>query len=135
MNRKQFLLTLLLAIISAFLGGTFGVWFLMPPSMLAQSPNQDISVGKITARSITLLDENGNERISIYPGNILMQDPQRNTHFLVHEDDFSAFLALSPKVGEKHGVMIAVADAASITGPQAMMSISDVNGKTVWEAP
>ena len=36
MNNKQFLLTLLFAIISAFLDGTLGVWFLMPPSVLAQ---------------------------------------------------------------------------------------------------
>jgi len=36
MNQKQFLLTLLLAIISAFLGGTLGVWFLLPPSVLGR---------------------------------------------------------------------------------------------------
>ena len=147
MNRKQFIITLLLALLSGLIGGVLSIWFLMPPSVLAQddsllalsvpmqSTDQDIAVGEITVRSITLLDENGNERISIYPGDILMLDPQRNVHSSVHEDDFSAFLALSPKVGEKHGVMIAVASAASILGPQATIWVNDENGKIVWRAP
>jgi len=134
MNRKQFFPTLLLAVISAFLGGMLGVWFLMPPSVLAQSTDQDIAVGKITARSITLLDENGNERISISPGIFFMMDSQRNTRFIVSEDDMT-LLTLMPKVGEKHGVSISVSDAATIVGPQAMVWITDVYGDTVWSAP
>ena len=135
MNRKQLLLTLLLAVISGFLGGAVSVWFLMPPSVLAQSPNQDIVVGKITARAITLLDEDGNERISIFPGSIVMLDPQRNMHFWVNENDMGASLYLMPEVGAKHGVTILVRDAASVGGPAAMMWINEVNGESVWSAP
>ncbi len=146
MNRKQFIFTVLLALLSGLMGGVLSTWFLMPPSVLAQgdsllalsvpmqSTDQDIAVGKITARSITLLDENGNERINIFPGIITMMDSQRNTRFIVREDDMT-LLTLMPKVGEKHGVTIQVTDTASILGPSAGMWIDDVNGKSVWQAP
>ena len=55
MNRKQFLLTLLLAVISAFLGGTFGVWFLMPPSVLAQDGVPEV----IEAERFQVVDSEG----------------------------------------------------------------------------
>ncbi len=147
MNRKQFIFTVLLALLSGLMGGVLSTWFLMPPSVLAQgdsllalsvpmqSTDQDIAVGEITARSITLLDENGNERINIFPGMITMMDSQRNTHFIVREDDMMTHLTLMPKVGEKHGVSIDVSDAATIFGPQAIISITDVYGDTVWKAP
>ena len=135
MKRKQFLLTLLLAVISAFLGGMFGVWFLMPPSVLAQSTNQDVTAGKITARSITVVDESGNERISIIPGAISMEDPQRNLRFQVGETDKGVMLFLAPRDGERQGINMSVADAASMFGPQPVMYVDDVNGKTVWSAP
>ena len=137
MNRKQFIFTLLLALLSGLMGGVLSVWFLMPQSVLAQSTNQDIAVGKITARSITLLDENGNTRISIFPGGIVMLDPQRNPRFMVHENDLlGAALYLNPTVGEKHGVTILVTDAASTLGSTtATIWVKDVNGKSVWQAP
>ena len=56
MNQKQFLLTLLLAIISAFLGGTLGVWFLMPQSVLVQDGPQNV----ITAEEFRVVDDEGN---------------------------------------------------------------------------
>ena len=136
MSRKQFIFTFSLALLSGLIGGVLSIWFLMPPSVLAQSTNQDIAVGKITARSITLLDENGDDRISISPGGILMLDPQRNMHFMVTENDvMGTTLALRPKVGGKHGFTILVTDAASTFGPSAGMWIDDVNGKSVWQAP
>ena len=136
MSRKQFIFTFSLALLSGLIGGVLSIWFLMPPSVLAQSTNQDIAVGKITARSITLLDENGNDRISICPGGILMLDPQRNMLFMVTENDvMGTTLALRPKIGEKHGFTILVTDAASTFGPSAGMWIDDVNGKSVWQAP
>ena len=61
MNRKQFLLTLSVAIISAFLGGTFGVWFLMPPSVLAQDELPKV----IEAQEFRVVDDNGVVRGSI----------------------------------------------------------------------
>ena len=42
MNRKQFLLTLSATVISACLGGTLGVWLLMPTSVLAQDEPQKV---------------------------------------------------------------------------------------------
>jgi len=59
MSQKQFLLTLLLAIISAFLGGTLGVWFLMPPSVLAQ--DEEV----IEAQEFRVLDDDSRIRVSI----------------------------------------------------------------------
>ena len=135
MNRKQFIFTLLLALLSGLMGGVLSIWFLMPPSVLEQSTNQDIAVGKITARSIALLDENGNERIFINPGSIIMLDPQRNARFHVHETDKQVMLFLNSRAGEKQGVDVMVTDAASIFGPSASMWVDDVNGKSVWSVP
>ena len=55
MNRKQFLLTLSVAIISGVLGGMLVVWFLMPPSVLAQGEPQKV----IEAREFRVVDEDG----------------------------------------------------------------------------
>jgi len=55
MNRKQFVSTLLVAVVSAFLGGTLGVWFLMPPSVLAQGEPQKV----IEAQEFRVVDEDG----------------------------------------------------------------------------
>ena len=61
MNRKQFLLTLLVAVISAFLGGALSVWFLMPPSVLAQDELPKV----IEAQEFRVVDDNGVVRGSI----------------------------------------------------------------------
>ena len=58
MNQKQFLLTLLLAVLSAFLGGTFGVWFLMPQSVLAQDEPRKV----IEAQEFRVVDLGGATR-------------------------------------------------------------------------
>jgi hypothetical protein len=58
MSQKQFLLTLSVAVISGFLGGTFGVWFLMPPSVLAQ----DEPPKAITAEEFAVVDQKGTVR-------------------------------------------------------------------------
>lgn len=55
MNHKQFLLTLSLAVISAFLGGMLGVWFLMPQSVLAQDEPQKV----IEAERFQVVDSEG----------------------------------------------------------------------------
>jgi len=56
MNRKQFVLTLLVAVISGFLGGALSVWFLMPSSVLAQDEPQKV----IEAQGFRVVDEDGN---------------------------------------------------------------------------
>ena len=61
MNQKQFLLTLLVATFSAFLGGTFGVWLLMPPSVLAQDEPQKV----IEAQEFRVVDSNGTTRATL----------------------------------------------------------------------
>ena len=61
MNHKQFISTLLVATFSAFLGGTFGVWFLMPPSVLAQDEPQ----GVIEAQEFRVVDANGRVRAQL----------------------------------------------------------------------
>jgi len=55
MNQKQFLLTLLLAIISGSLGGALSVWFLMPPSVLAQDEVPKV----IEAQQFKVVDKDG----------------------------------------------------------------------------
>ena len=56
MNSKQFLLTLLVAITSGLLGGALSVWFLMPPSVLAQDEPQKV----IEAQEFRVVDAEGN---------------------------------------------------------------------------
>ena len=59
MSQKQFSLTLLLAVISAFLGGTLGVWFLMPQSVLAQGEKV------IEAQEFRIVDSGGTTRATL----------------------------------------------------------------------
>jgi len=61
MNRKQFLLTLSVAIISGFLGGTLGVWFLMPQLVLVQEDMPKV----IEAQEFRVVDSKGIVRISL----------------------------------------------------------------------
>ncbi len=42
MNRKQFIFTVLLALLSGLMGGVLSIWFLMPPSVLAQDEPQKV---------------------------------------------------------------------------------------------
>ncbi len=58
MSKKQFFLTLLLAVISGFLGGTLSVWLLLPPSVLAQDKPQKV----IEAERFVVMDEDGRTR-------------------------------------------------------------------------
>jgi len=62
MNRKQCSLTLFVAIISGFLGGALSVWFLMPPSVLAQDgPGKQT----IEAERFVLKDAQGRMRAEL----------------------------------------------------------------------
>jgi len=59
MKSMQYVLILFLSIISAFLGGTFGVWFLMPPSVLAQDGPQKV----IEAQEFRVVDAEGQVKV------------------------------------------------------------------------
>ena len=85
MNRKQFLLTLLLAIISGSLGGALSVWFLMPQSVLAQDGPSKV----IEAERFVLKDDQGRIRAELsmwfeHP-TLQMYDVEGETHTLVGE--------------------------------------------------
>ncbi len=67
MNRKQFVLTLLVAVISGFLGGALSVWFLMPQSVLAQDEPQKV----IEAEEFRLVDSGGTTRATLGLGRFL----------------------------------------------------------------
>jgi len=71
MNQKQFLLTLLVAVISAFLGGTLGVWFLMPQSVLAQDGIPKV----IKAETFTVVDEKGRVYANLNAAGLFIFDP------------------------------------------------------------
>lgn len=58
MTRKQFFLTLSVAIISGVLGGALSVWFLMPQSVLAQEGVPEL----IEAREFRVVDGEGRIR-------------------------------------------------------------------------
>jgi len=64
MNHKQFVLTLLVAIISGLLGGALSVWFLMPPSVLAQDEPPKVITSQefeiVHAREFRVVDGDGN---------------------------------------------------------------------------
>ncbi len=62
MKSTQYVLMLFLSIISAFLGGTVGVWFLMPPSVLAQDGPQKQT---IEAERFVLKDAQGRMRAEL----------------------------------------------------------------------
>jgi len=58
MNRKQFIFTLLLALLSGFMGGLLSVEFLIPQSNLTQNSLQKV----ITAEQFQLVDKHGKVR-------------------------------------------------------------------------
>ena len=58
MNRKQLIFTLLLALLSGLMGGVLSIWFLLPPSVLAQDSPQKV----IEAQEFRVVDEDGRVR-------------------------------------------------------------------------
>ena len=145
MNRKQFLLTLLVAIISAFLGGTFGVWFLMPPSVLAQGEPQKV----ITAERFHLVDKHGKVRgefgvrdfapalqaesdieVKFKTGDMLVPGLR------LFSEDGQRTLAQLYLLGDSPLLMIMDDDteARTVLGVEGLGIIDD-KGKVVWSAP
>jgi len=83
MNRKQFVLTLFVAIISGVLGGALSVWFLMPPSVLAQDEPPKV----ITAERLEIVDENGVKRLIAEAGGIALVDENGKGRVGIWEDE------------------------------------------------
>jgi len=59
MKSIQYVLMLALSIISGFLGGALGAWFLMPPSVLAQDEPQKV----IEAQEFRVVDAEGQVKV------------------------------------------------------------------------
>jgi len=100
MNQKQFLLTLFVAIISAFLGGTLGVWFLMPPSVLAQGEVPKV----IEAQEFRVVDDEGRMRAKLGLGtfrNLGVGYPEE-THLLIFDEEGEERLKLAESFGSSH---------------------------------
>jgi len=83
MNRKQFFLTLSVAVISGVLGGVLSIWFLLPQSVLAQDEPQKVITAEefravdAVGRAWAVLDSTG---LSIYePPN---EKPVANYNFM-----------------------------------------------------
>jgi len=93
MSRKQFLLTLSVAIISGSLGGAVSVWFLLPPSVVSQDEPQNV----ITAEEFRVVDDEGNTLATLGRSLTLtskdgMSEVRIDTGLL----DFSGLLGLQP---------------------------------------
>ncbi len=82
MHNKQFVSLLLVAVISGFLGGVLSVWFLMPPSVLAQDGPPKV----ITAERIEIVDENGAKRLILLAGGIALADPDGTIRVSLYEN-------------------------------------------------
>jgi len=86
MSQKQFLLTLLVATFSAFLGGTFGIWFLMPQSVLAQDEPQKV----ITAQEFRVVDDEGTVQARFF-----MKEMTQKPYLEIYGDDKKHEFSLS----------------------------------------
>ena len=82
MNRKQFIFTLLLALLSGLMGGVLSVWFLMPQSVPAQESTEKI----ITAEGLNIVDENGAPRVIVRAGVIGLVDANGNERLTIFEN-------------------------------------------------
>jgi len=143
MNRKQYLFTLLLALLSGLIGGVLSIWFLMPPSVLVQDAPQKV----ITAENFQLVDKHGKVRGEFgvrdyaaalqavtdielkFTGDLLVpglrlfsEDGQRTLALLSLTGD-SPFLRLMDDT-----------DAETWLGAEGLQ-ITDDNGEVVWWAP
>ncbi len=124
MNQKQFLLTLLVAVISGSLGGALSVWFLMPPSVLAQDEPQKV----IEAQEFRLLDDEGTVRsrwiTSSMGGAILIFQHEDGTNVA----DFGNFFGapqLSMGTYENRMVVLRVSSSGD-----ASLTLSDRDGNS-----
>jgi len=120
MNRKQFLLTLSVAIISAFLGGALGVWFLMPPSVLAQDGPQKV----IRAEEFQVVDQKGAIRALLGTGR------DDRAHFNLYDAMGTPWATLAEgKDGNSPALRLIFKKAQTILSPNAL-TVEGAKGAT-----
>jgi len=158
MKSKQYVSFLFLSVIAGFLGGTLGVWFLMPPSVLAQGePQGVISPDRIPAlittmqfraeefrvidtfsqgnmRAVLNSDFDGNPRVRFYDnkGNLrasLYLDSDGNPRLSFYDNKGNLRVALGP-TELKHPDT----GSTEIRAPSSLV-LFDEDGKVVWSAP
>ena len=143
MNRKQFLFTLSVALLSGFMGGALSVWFLIPQSNPTQNSLQKV----ITAEKFQLVDKHGKVRGEFgvrdyaaalqaatdielkFTGDILVpglrlfsEDGQRTLAQLYVDGDFPLLRIMDDS------------DATTLLGAKGL-EIRDDKGEVVWWAP
>jgi len=153
MNRKQFLLTLSVAIISGCLGGALSVWVLMPQSVLAQDEPQKV----IEAQEFRVVDEDGTMRIKLAisgddqstlslfdPGGIVraslvvMSDGRSVLGFSDDVGRGRAYIGMTPEPrvglsgdsGEALEMRMVPVPTLAVTGDDAMVGLVDAEGNT-----
>lgn len=140
MNRKQLFLTLLVAVISGFLGGALSVWFLMSPSVLAQaspiqSTRQNINAGVVRARMLLLNDDGEDIRVIISPDMILMSDANGDGRLLLRTSTENASLSLSDGGGRVRALVSTNDEKPPLANSPQMIRLFDEEENLVWEAP
>ena len=131
MKSMQYVLMLALSIISGFLGGVLSVWFLMPPSVLAQDESPKV----ITAERIEIVDENGAKRLILLAGGIALADPDGTIRVSLYEnvEGGAGFLVYDEQ--QKRRVRLALANSSvgslqfyDDTGEEMKASLGVTNG-------
>ena len=143
MNRKQFIFTLLLALLSGLIGGVLSVWFLMPPSVLTQDSPQKV----IAAEQFLLVDTHGKVRGEFgvrdyaaalqaasdielkFTGDLLVPGLR------LFSEDGQRTLALLSLTGDAPFLRLIVdSDAETWLGAEGLQ-ITDENVELAWRAP
>ena len=83
MNRKQFVFTLLLALVSGLMGGVLSIWFLLPPSVLAQDEPPKV----IEAQEFRVIDEDGRLRARFGFGTFQDSGYGPETHLRIFDEE------------------------------------------------
>jgi len=133
---KQFASILLVAIISGFLGGALSVWFLMPPSVLAQGGPQKV----IEAQEFRVVDDEGRVRATLGFNRYLAVNETRLRLFdrrgierlsLAAQESLGSYLQLKDKAGH---IRVGVLNSDILdSGPE--LNLFDEEGKVLWSAP
>ena len=160
MNRKQFIFTLLLALLSGLMGGVLSIWFLMPHSVLAQDEPPKV----IEAQEFRVVDEEGNMRARLRVSgtnmvSLIMHDVNKVPRVTLAIREGKAMLVLNHKEAEvarlydagpsvqlwdADGNIRAVLGIAELKDPESgsteirapsSLVLLNEEGNVVWSAP
>ncbi len=106
MNRKQYLFTLLLALLSGLIGGVLSVWFLMPQSVPAQESAEKI----ITVEGLNIVDEDGAPRVIVRAGVLGLADANGNTRLTIFGNQAGIGLILYDDQSNNERASLSVAE-------------------------